>query len=78
MAPEIVPNEPERGPAAFSCFDSSVFSSWAEAVSDLLACGDEDQMAHGTIANAGGLIYSLTQAVWELRDAEEAGRRAQP
>jgi len=69
--------KPKPGPAAFSGFDSSVFTSWAAAVADLLACSAADQIGPGMIPNAGGLIYSLVQAAQELIDAEnERGLQA--
>lgn len=67
--------ETENCPAAFTGFDSSIFAAWAEAVADLLSCAAVEQAARSTVANAGGLIYSLVQAVRELEAQEIAQLR---
>ncbi len=68
--------EAERGPAAFAVFDSSVFSSWAAAVGDLMASADAQSVDRQTIPICGGLIYQLLQAADELAATELAKMRA--
>jgi hypothetical protein len=66
----------EHGPAAFSGFDSSVFSAWAAAVADLMACGGLGDADAHTVPAAGGLIFSLIKAADELAASERAEPRS--
>lgn len=70
-------SEIEHGPAAFAGYDASVFSGWAAAVADLLACGAARGVDPQTIPDAGSLMYSLVQAARELTQTELTERRAQ-
>ncbi|QDA56026.1 hypothetical protein [Thermomonas aquatica] len=63
-------------PQAFAMWDSSIYLSWINAMSDVLMCkGDPGQMAPETISSYAGLMYQLGLAVEQV-SAEERLRAA--
>lgn len=63
-------------PGAFTGNDSSVYLSQAMAVADLIATGDHEQCAKGTVNEAGMLVFMLLDAARELDETEREERRA--
>lgn len=66
----------EVGPKAFAGNDSSVYLAQAMAVADLIATGDHEQCAKGTVNEAGMLVFALLDAARELDEIERENQRA--
>lgn len=66
----------EAGPKAFTGNDASVYLSQAMAVADLIATGDHEQCAKGTVNEAGMLVFMLLDAARELDEIEREEWRA--
>jgi len=69
-------DEPVNGLEALSSYDSTVFVAWALSVADVLSVTDPGDVGKHTVANCGGLIYSLLLSAQELDRKERAEWRA--
>lgn len=73
MATEIVNDAPK----AFAGWDSSIYTGWLKAMSDMmLTKGDPTAMHSETLANYGGLMNALTEALEELQERDRQAHRA--
>lgn len=76
MATEIVEQAQQPALQAFESCDQSVFLSWMESLSDLMATSSNPScLARDTLSGVGGLMHVLTCAAIELGERERKEMR---